>query len=150
MEDYRYEGEDAEDKKVSVVVAPDAHILVVDDTKLNLLVAKALMEPTKIQIDTAEGGEEALRLIDKNDYDIVFMDHFMPGMDGVETTAHIRALDDEKKSKLPVIALTADAMKGVREVLISKGMSDFLTKPIIIGDLYKMLCKWLPEEKVLQ
>lgn len=74
----------------------------------------------------------------------------MPGMDGVETTAHIRALDDEKKSKLPVIALTADAMKGVREVLISKGMSDFLTKPIIIGDLYKMLCKWLPEEKVLQ
>lgn len=150
LEDYRYEGEDTEDKKVSVVVAPDAHILVVDDTKLNLLVAKALMEPTKIQIDTAEGGEEALRLIDKNDYDIVFMDHFMPGMDGVETTAHIRALDDEKKSKLPVIALTADAMKGVREVLISKGMSDFLTKPIIIGDLYKMLCKWLPEEKVLQ
>lgn len=148
LEDYRYEEEDTEEKKVSVVVAPDAHILVVDDTKLNLVVAKALMEPTKMQIDTAESGEEALKLIDKNDYDIVFMDHFMPGMDGVETTAQIRALDDEKKSKLPVIALTADAMKGVREVLISKGMSDFLTKPIIIGDLYKMLRKWLPNEKV--
>lgn len=96
----------------------------------------------------AESGEEALKMIDKNHYDIVFMDHFMPGMDGVETTAHLRALDDEKKSKLPIIALTADAMKRVREVLISKGMSDFLTKPIIIGDLYKMLRKWLPKEKL--
>ena len=69
---------------------------------------------------------------------------------GEYTKDQIRAMADEKKNKLPVIALTADAMKGVREVLISKGMSDFLTKPIIIGDLYKMLRKWLPEEKVLQ
>lgn len=72
----------------------------------------------------------------------------MPGMDGVETTARIRDLSDENKRELPVIALTADAMKGVREELISKGMSDFLTKPIVIGDLYKMLRKWLPEEKI--
>lgn len=150
LEDYRYEEEDEKANEVSVVVAPQAHILVVDDTKLNLVVAKALMEPTKMQIDTAESGEDALKMIDKNDYDLIFMDHFMPGMDGVETTAHIRAMADENKSKLPVIALTADAMKGVREVLISKGMSDFLTKPIIIGELYKMLRKWLPEEKVLQ
>lgn len=82
------------------------------------------------------------------DYDLIFMDHFMPGMDGVETTARIRDLSDENKRELPVIALTADAMKGVREELISKGMSDFLTKPIVIGDLYKMLRKWLPEEKI--
>lgn len=150
LEDYRYEEEDEKANEVLVVVAPEAHILVVDDTKLNLVVAKALMEPTKMKIDTAESGEDALKMIDKNDYDLIFMDHFMPGMDGVETTAHIRAMADEKKNKLPVIALTADAMKGVREVLISKGMSDFLTKPIIIGDLYKMLRKWLPEEKVLQ
>lgn len=72
----------------------------------------------------------------------------MPGMDGVETTARIRDLSDENKRELPVIALTADAMKGIREELISKGMSDFLTKPIVIGDLYKMLRKWLPEEKI--
>lgn len=82
------------------------------------------------------------------DYDLIFMEHFMPGMDGVETTARIRDLSDENKRELPVIALTADAMKGVREELISKGMSDFLTKPIVIGDLYKMLRKWLPEEKI--
>lgn len=87
-------------------------------------------------------------MIDENDYDLIFMDHFMPGMDGVETTARIRDLSDENKRELPVIALTADAMKGVREELISKGMSDFLTKPIVIGDLYKMLRKWLPEEKI--
>lgn len=87
-------------------------------------------------------------MIDENDYDLIFMDHFMPGMYGVETTARIRDLSDENKRELPVIALTADAMKGVREELISKGMSDFLTKPIVIGDLYKMLRKWLPEEKI--
>ena len=96
----------------------------------------------------AESGEQALKMIDENDYDLIFMDHFMPGMDGVETTARIRDLSDENKRELPVIALTADAMKGVREELISKGMSDFLTKPIVIGDLYKMLRKWLPEEKI--
>ena len=149
LEDYQYEEEnDEKANEISVVTAPDAHILVVDDTKLNLVVAAALMEPTQMHIDMAESGEQALKMIDENDYDLIFMDHFMPGMDGVETTARIRDLSDENKRELPVIALTADAMKGVREELISKGMSDFLTKPIVIGDLYKMLRKWLPEEKI--
>lgn len=149
LEDYQYEEEnDEKANEISVVTAPDAHILVVDDTKLNLVVATALMEPTQMHIDMAESGEQALKMIDENDYDLIFMDHFMPGMDGVETTARIRDLSDENKRELPVIALTADAMKGVKEELISKGMSDFLTKPIVIGDLYKMLRKWLPEEKI--
>lgn len=148
LEDYRYEENDEKANEISVLTAPDAHILVVDDTKLNLVVAAALMEPTQMHIDMAESGEQALKMIDENDYDLIFMEHFMPGMDGVETTARIRDLSDENKRELPVIALTADAMKGVREELISKGMSDFLTKPIVIGDLYKMLRKWLPEEKI--
>lgn len=151
LEDYKYE-EDAEEQedKVSVVVAPDAQILVVDDTALNIVVAKALMKPTKMQIDTAESGERAIEMIGQKNYDLIFMDHFMPGMDGVETTEHIRELADETKRNIPIVALTADAMKGVKEELLSKGMSDFLTKPIIVNDLYKILQKWLPEEKIMQ
>lgn len=151
LEDYKYEEETEEkEKEASVVIAPDAQILVVDDTALNIVVAKALMKPTKMQIDTANSGEEALKMIEQKDYDLIFMDHFMPGMDGVETTEHIREFADETKKHIPIVALTADAMKGVKEELLSKGMSDFLTKPIIVNDLYKILRNWLPKEKIMQ
>ena len=96
-----------------------------------------------MQVDLALSGEKAIELIKENDYDIVFMDHFMPGMDGVETTTAIRALPDAKKNSVTIVALTADAVSGVREELISKGMDDFLTKPIIVDDLYKILNKWV-------
>ena len=118
--------------------------------QLNLLVASALMEPTKMNIETAESGEEALRMLEKNDYDLVFMDHFMPGMDGVETTQRIRQMSDEKKRQIPIVALTADAMEGVREELLGNGMNDFLTKPLIINEVYQVLRNWLPEEKIEQ
>ena len=149
LDDYKYEEESQEKKKNLKVVAPDAQVLVVDDTDLNLTVVKALMRPTKMQIDTANSGEAALEMINNKDYDLVFMDHFMPGMDGVETTEYIRNLANERKNSVPIIALTADAMKGVKEQLLSKGMSDFLSKPIIMADLYKILLRWLPENKVL-
>lgn len=148
LEDYKYEDEDENEDFVEPVVAPDARILVVDDTPLNLMVAEALMEPTKIHIDTVDNGADAIQMVKKEDYDLVFMDHFMPGMDGVETTQHIRALEDEKKRQVPIVALTADAMEGVKEELLSKGMSDFLSKPIIIKDLYQILRDWLPAEKM--
>lgn len=147
FEDYRYE-DDEKEEEISVVIAPEARILIVDDTHLNLLVASALMEPTKMNIETAESGEEALCMLEKNDYDLIFMDHFMPGMDGVETTQRIRQMSDEKKRQIPIVALTADAMEGVREELLGKGMNDFLTKPLIINELYQVLRSWLPEEKI--
>ncbi len=130
------------------VIAPTANVLIVDDTELNLMVAEALMEPTRMQIDTAESGMRALEMLGEKKYDIIFMDHFMPEMDGVETTQKIRALSDNQNSATPIIALTADAMAGVREELLGAGMDDFMTKPIIMETLNQILRKWLPEEKV--
>jgi PAS domain S-box-containing protein len=130
-------------------VAPSARVLVVDDISTNLLVAKGLMLPYGMQIDTSLSGMEAIKMIKKNRYDIVFMDHMMPGMDGVETTEHVRALakDDEYFGKLPIIALTADAVSGVKETFLGGGMSDYLTKPIEIFKMEDILEKWLPAEK---
>lgn len=144
LENFRYE----EEESVECVVAPKARVLIVDDTPLNLMVAEALLEPTQIQIDTAQSGLDALKQVEEKDFDLIFMDHFMPGMDGVETTLQIRALADERKNRIPVVALTADAMEGVREELLSKGMKDFLPKPIMIKDLYQILRKWLPQDKL--
>lgn len=148
LEDYKYEENAEEGENIAAVVAPKARVLIVDDTLVNLLVAEALMEPTQMQIDTAESGPDALRMIAQNDYDLIFLDHFMPGMDGVETTKHIRELEDEKKRQIPIVALTADAMEGVKEELLSKGMNDFLTKPIILKNLYQILRNWLPADKI--
>lgn len=142
LDNYKYT-ENEQEKEIEVFVAPDTRVLIVDDTKINLTVAKSLLKPTKMQVDLALSGEKAIELIKENDYDIVFMDHFMPGMDGAETTTAIRALPDAKKNSVTIVALTADAVSGVREELISKGMDDFLTKPIIVDDLYKILNKWV-------
>ena len=126
--------------------APTAKILVVDDNEINLHVASAILEFFDINCDTALSGTEALELVQKNQYDLVFLDHMMPEMDGVETTAHIRALG-EKYMELPIIALTANAISGAKEFLISSGMSDFISKPIDKDHLQKILIKWLPLDK---
>lgn len=149
LEDYEYEEiaqEDDESKKP--LVAPTAKVLIVDDTEINLIVAEALMEPMQMQIDTADSGETALSLLQDKTYDVIFMDHFMPGMDGVETTQKIRMMEGNSNQNTPIIALTADAMAGVKEKLLQSGMNDFITKPIIIELLYEVLRKWLPEEKI--
>jgi signal transduction histidine kinase/CheY-like chemotaxis protein len=130
-------------------IAPSARVLVVDDISTNLLVAKGLMLPYGMQIDTSSSGMDAIKMIKKTRYDIVFMDHMMPGMDGVETTEHVRALakDDEYFGKLPIIALTANAISGVKETFLGSGMSDYLSKPIEISKMEDILEKWLPAEK---
>ena len=148
LEDYRYE-DDSEDEKVAAVVAPDAKILIVDDTPLNLMVAEALMQPTEMKITSVESGKEAIACMEHDDFDLVFMDHFMPEMDGIETTEHIRQLANPQKANVPIVALTADAMEGVKEEMLSRGMNDFLVKPIIIKELYDVLRKWLPKEKIV-
>ena len=128
--------------------APKARILVVDDVAMNLLVFKELIKNTKIMVDTAENGMEALEMIGSADYDMVFMDHLMPGMDGIETLKKGKAEGFIKDDKLPVIALTANAISGAREMFLSAGFNDFLTKPIESSLLEETLIKYLPEEKV--
>jgi len=125
------------------IIAPSAKILIVDDIETNLKVAKGLMQPYQMKIDSRLSGAEAIEAIKENSYDLVFMDHMMPEMDGVEATRRIR----EMGGKLPIIALTANAVSGTKEMFLSSGFNDFLSKPIDIVHLNSVLEKWLPEEK---
>ena len=129
--------------------APQAKILIVDDISTNLRVAKELMAPYNMIIHTCLSGSEALNLVKNNHYDIVFMDHMMPGMDGIEATSFIRSLDtgDGYYKNLPVIALTANALSGQKELFLENEINDFLAKPIDIQKLNDILEQWLPMEK---
>ncbi len=137
------------DEDIFTFQAPDAQILLVDDNEINQEVAKALMEPFAMQIDVASNGKQAVEMVLKKQYDIVFMDHFMPVMDGQKATEIIRGMEGEAFQSLPVIALTADAVQGVREELFQAGMNDFVSKPIDVADVSRVLRQWLPGEKVL-
>ena len=128
--------------------APDARILIVDDTKMNLLVATEFLKETLIRIDTAGSGAEAVHTAAGTAYDIILMDQRMPGMDGVEAMKRIKEKDDGPNLKTPVICLTADAVIGARERYLAKGFTDYLTKPIDSSSLEAMLKKYLPSEKV--
>ena len=129
-------------------IAPEAKILVVDDNELNLKVAIGLLEPFQMQIDTALHGKEALSMILKNHYDIVFMDHMMPVMDGVEATREIRKLEDEVYQKLPIVALSANATAEAKEMFLREKMNDFVAKPIKMKEISKCILRWLPKELV--
>ncbi len=126
--------------------APDAKVLVVDDNYVNLKVAKGLMEPYEFNIDTAENGLIAVEKIKANHYDLVFMDHMMPEMDGIDATIAIRNLEGDYFKNLPIVALTANAIIGIRDLFIKEGMNDFLEKPIEMRKLNNILLKWLPHE----
>jgi len=128
-----------------IIYAPDAKILVVDDNTVNLHVACGLLRLCQITAETASSGYQAIELIKQNQYDIVFMDQMMPEMDGLETTGIIR----EQGANIPVIALTANAVSGTKELLLAAGMDDYLSKPIILSQLKQMLVKWLPADKQL-
>ena len=128
--------------------APDAHILIVDDTRINLTVAVGLLKQTKIGIDTAISGEEALGMTKTKAYDIILMDQRMPKMDGIEALHRIRSQKDGLNREVPVICLTADAIIGARERYIAEGFTDYLTKPIDSLALERTLMKYLPGEKV--
>ena len=129
-------------------VAPKARILVVDDNAINLKVAVGLMRPYHMQVVTADSGREALFLLRSKDFDLVFMDHMMPGLDGVETTRLIRERNDEYYKKLPIIALTANAVNGVREMFIQSGLNDYIAKPIELSALDRVLKTWLPADLI--
>ena len=129
--------------------APDARILIVDDTRMNLTVAAGLLKNTGIGIDTAGGGEEAIKLAQSVPYDLILMDQRMPIMDGTEAMRRIRAQEDGANRTTPMICLTADAVSGARERYLAQGFTDYLTKPIDSAALEKMLVKYLPAEKVI-
>lgn len=133
-------------------IAPDAKILIVDDVKMNLDAACALLEDTKMQIDTAQSGMEAIEKIKKEDYDLVLMDHMMPGMDGIVATEKIRDIasetGDPKYAELPILALTANAMVGMKETFLQAGMQGFISKPIDINALNAEVKRWLPKNLI--
>ncbi|MCL2139852.1 MAG: response regulator, partial [Treponema sp.] len=129
--------------------APTANVLVVDDINTNLSVVEGLLLPYKMQVDTCESGELALEMVAEKNYDLIFMDHMMPVMDGVEATFRIRKMSekDPHYKELPIIALTANAVSGSREMFQENGFSDFLSKPIDTIQLNAILEKWIPKEK---
>jgi CheY-like chemotaxis protein len=133
------------DSEEIAIYAPEAKILVVDDNMINLNVASGLLRLCSITPQTAASGKEAIKLVGQNQYDLVFMDYRMPEMSGVEATKIIRELG----ITVPIIALTASAVSGAKEMMLESGMNDFLTKPIIKSELKSILKKWIPAGKLL-
>ncbi|MBR2660787.1 MAG: response regulator [Clostridia bacterium] len=129
--------------------APDAHILIVDDTRMNLTVAEGLIKDTQIRADTALSGAEALRLTQSVPYDLILMDQRMQEMDGTEAMHLIREQEDGRNRQTPVICLTADAIAGARERYLAEGFTDYLAKPIDSQSLIRILMACLPPEKVI-
>ena len=140
--------EEHTEKDNFVFTAPDAHVLVVDDNPINLTVASGIIKPLGMQVDTAGGASETIDKVKKLKYDIIFMDHMMPEVDGVETTHIIRRLVPGYEN-IPIIALTANAMGGTKEMFLREGMNDFVAKPIEVSEMVAMVRKWLPPEKII-
>ncbi|MDE7268824.1 MAG: response regulator, partial [Lachnospiraceae bacterium] len=128
-------------------IAETAKILIVDDNAVNLTVAEGLLEPLGMDIDTATGGKEAIDKISQTSYDLILMDHMMPEIDGVETTHIIRRFYREYDS-VPIIALTANAVGGAKDMFIQEGMNDFIAKPIEVHVLVSKIRQWLPKDKI--
>lgn len=129
-------------------IAPMGRILIVDDNAMNLAVAQGLLKGTRLQIDVAASGEECLELIKRKTYHLICMDHMMPVMDGVETLHAIRALEGNPSRDIPIIALTANAVAGARDLYLKEGFQDYLTKPIDADKFENMLIEYLPSNVV--
>ena len=126
--------------------APKAKILLVDDNEVNRKVAVGLLEPLQMEIDTAVNGKNALAMIQEKKYDLVFMDHMMPVMDGVEATKILRGMEKEYYKKVPIIALTANAMKEARQLFKDAGMNGFVSKPIQMKEICRVIREWLQQD----
>ena len=139
---------DKNTRRQIVFTSPTARVLIVDDSKVNLGVAKGLLEEYGINADVAESGMEALKKVGRKHYDLIFMDHMMPEMDGIETTRNIRNKGNWCE-EVPVVALTANTTDEARQLFKMEGMQDFLAKPIELSLLHDILLKWLPKEKIV-
>lgn len=128
--------------------APQARVLVVDDIPVNLTVFSSLLSYTKIQIDTAGSGDEAVSMYKRKHYDVIFLDHMMPDKDGIETLAEMRSLKGTPNDGTPIISLTANAISGMREMYIKAGFDDYISKPINPDRLETMLLAYIPKDKI--
>ena len=128
--------------------APNARILIVDDNEINLIVAENLLSILELQIDTADNYSKVMSYINKNKYDLIFMDNYMPEVDGIELTGKIRALENNLNQNVPIIALTADAMSGTKEKMIAAGMNDCIYKPIEMDKICNVIRNYLPAEYI--
>jgi len=140
----------ANSQQMEHFVAPDAKILLVDDIGTNLKVGQGLLKQYGVGLDMCTSGKEAIEAVVSRNYDLVLMDHMMPEMDGVEAVKIIRGLAvsmGEKYINLPIVALTANAIVGAREMFLQNGFNDFLSKPIETSKLNGILTKWIPKEK---
>ena len=126
---------------------PNGRVLVVDDKDMSLYIARGMLALYGLQIDTAKSGHEAIEKIKYNVYDLVLMDHLMPGMDGMKTTRQIRKLKGVYK-KLPIVALTVNTAAGAKEMFLASGFNGFISKPIVLQEMDKMLKEWLSPEKI--
>jgi len=135
-------------------IAPSARLLVVDDIQPNLVVAEGLLTPYKSRVDLCSSGARALELVKQQSYDLVFMDHMMPEMDGIETVKRIRKWEKEQQKgeagRLRIVALTANAVSGMKEMFLNEGFDDFLSKPIETLRLKEIMKKWIPAEKQVE
>ena len=133
----------------TMLTAPEAHLLVVDDNAMNRRVFKNLLKATLVQIDEAGSGLECLALTRQNHYDLIFLDHMMPDLDGIETLHRLMADTDSPCRFTPVIALTANAVTGAKEMYLNEGFHSFLSKPINPEKLETMLRYLLPKDKIV-
>jgi signal transduction histidine kinase/CheY-like chemotaxis protein/HPt (histidine-containing phosphotransfer) domain-containing protein len=140
----------SEDDSSLRFTAPGARVLVVDDIKTNLDVAEGLLAPYAMQVDSCLTGEEAVELVQKNSYDLILMDHMMPGMDGIEAAKAIRALPGTCFQKLPIAVLTANAISGMKDMFLEMGFNDYISKPIEIRKLDEVIARWIPAEKQIK
>lgn len=134
-------------EQMELFTAPGVKVLVVDDNVINRKVARGFLKSYDFDLDEAESGPEAIELVRKNRYDIIFMDHMMPMMDGIEAAEIIRRDCGENGTAPAIIALTANAMEGMREKFLSKGFQDFIAKPLDRRALGQLLARWVPEKR---
>ena len=129
--------------------APDARILIVDDTAVNRMVVKELLKRTEVIVDEASGGKECIEMASKTKYDLILLDYRMPEMDGIEVIQHLKVLEDNASKDAPIVALTANAMTGSREKFLNEGFDDYVSKPVAGERLEKLLLTTLPKNKII-
>ncbi|MDR1936112.1 MAG: response regulator, partial [Candidatus Accumulibacter sp.] len=145
MESWQGQSEEEEEEEERFI-APACRVLIVDDVSFNLVVAKGLLALFQLDITTCQSGQEAIELTQRQHFDLIFMDHMMPEMDGIEATKRLRGMAGWQATA-PIVALTANAVAGMKELFLKNGFDDFLSKPIEIAQLYEIMDKWVPKDK---
>lgn len=140
--------EDEETLKEKQMICPGVKVLVVDDEPMNLMVSEGIFGDYQMSVKTAESGKKAIELCEKEDFDLIFLDHMMPEMDGVETLKRIRKIHTDSGREFTIIAFTANAVSGAREMFLREGFDEFVSKPIETMEIERVLRKVLPKSAI--